>query len=111
MPKVEELRDSYSEGQLVVLGINTDERKSTATSFLKNNRHSWPNVHAWSQSIKMTDLYGVQLLPHFVAIDQVGNIQYQGGDISSASRKVTELIESPSLPSGMPTGGSVASLK
>ena len=111
MPKVAQLRSSYSEGQLVVLGINTDERKSTATSFLKKNHHSWPNVHAWSQSIKMTDLYGVKLLPHFVVIDQVGNIQYQGGNVTLASTKVAELVERPSLPSGIPVGGAVASLR
>ena len=56
------------------------------------------------------DLYGVKLLPNFVVIDQVGNIQYQGLDISTATKKVAELVDKPSLPSGIPTGGAVASL-
>jgi len=110
MPKVEELRKSYPENQLVVLGVNTDQWKREATSFLQKNPHAWSNVHARSQAQDPIGLYGVSLLPTFVAIDQIGNIQYQGGDISAAASKVAELVSLPSLPVQPPAGTPVASL-
>jgi len=98
MPSVERLRASHPESQLAILGINSDGSKSTAQAFLRRNPHHWPNVHAWSQRQNPINLYGVKLLPTFFVIDQIGNIQYRGNNIGTASRKVAELIANPSLP-------------
>jgi thiol-disulfide isomerase/thioredoxin len=107
MPKVETLHKQFNQTQLVILGVNCDERESIARSFLQSNPHSWPNIHARSQSANPISLYGISLLPTFVVIDQVGNIQYKGSSIDAASSKVVELVSVPSILTQTP-GGTVA---
>jgi thiol-disulfide isomerase/thioredoxin len=98
MPKLAELRNTYPEEKLVVLGLNSDETRNEAESFLRQHPHKWRNVHCLSQRSNPLATYGVRLLPTFVVIDQVGNIQYQGHEIGVASSKVSELVSNPSIP-------------
>lgn len=98
MPKLAEVRRSYGEDKLVILGLNTDERRTEAETFLRQHPHNWRNVHVLSQKANLLNPYMVRLLPTFVVIDQVGNIQYRGGDINQVASKVAELVTSPSLP-------------
>lgn len=98
MPKLASIRQSYGEDKLVILGLNTDERRVEAETFLRQHPHNWHNVHVLSQKTNLLNPYMIRLLPTFVVIDQVGNIQYRGGDINQVSSKVAELIANPSLP-------------
>lgn len=82
----------------MILGMNTDETQAEAESFLRTHPHHWPNVHVLSQRTNVLSPYGVQLLPTFVVIDQVGNIQYRGNDVNQAASKVSELVANPSIP-------------
>ncbi len=98
MPRLAEIRSSFPEGQLTILGMNTDETKNEAESFLRTHPHHWPNVHVLSQRTNVLTPYGVRLLPTFVVIDQVGNIQYRGNDVNQVGIKVAELVTNPSIP-------------
>jgi len=101
MPTVERIKDSYGPHQLTVVGMNLDETKSSVQSFLRRNHHGWENIHVGSQfGQRIQSKYGVQRIPTFVVIDQVGNIQYKGKDIRIAKSKVDELVTTPSLPAG-----------
>jgi hypothetical protein len=53
--------------------------------------------------------YGVQTLPTFVVVDQVGNIQYKGGSVDTATAKVAELVTAPSIAAS--ASASVASVR
>lgn len=98
MPQLAQIRSSYPETQLTILGMNTDETRNEAESFLRSHPHHWPNVHVLSQRTNVLNPYGVRLLPTFVVIDQVGNIQYRGNDVNQAGAKVAELVATPSIP-------------
>jgi thiol-disulfide isomerase/thioredoxin len=98
MPRLAEIRSSFPEGKLMILGMNTDETKAEAESFLRTHPHHWPNVHVLSQRTNVLSPYGIRLLPTFVVIDQVGTIQYRGNDVNQAASKVSELVANPSIP-------------
>jgi thiol-disulfide isomerase/thioredoxin len=98
MPRLAEVRSSFPEGKLTILGMNTDETQAEAEGFLRTHPHHWPNVHVLSQRTNLLSPYGVRLLPTFVVIDQVGNIQYRGNDVNQAASKVSELVANPSIP-------------
>ncbi len=98
MPRLAEIRSSFPEAQLTILGMNTDETRSEAESFLRTHPHHWPNVHVLSQRTNVLSPYGVRLLPTFVVIDQLGNIQYRGNDVNQVASKVSELVSNPSIP-------------
>jgi thiol-disulfide isomerase/thioredoxin len=104
IPTVKTLRGQYGPHQLTVIGINCDERLRTASSYVKSNPHPWPQVHAYSQSPNPIRSYGVSTLPVFVVIDQIGNIQYKGNNITTAVAKVAELAQTPSIPQNATAG-------
>jgi len=109
LPQVDKLRSAYSKDQLTIVAVNNDRRKSTATAFLQRNPHDWPQIYDKEQRTSLVDAYGVKLFPTFVVIDQLGNVQYQGSSITTASAKVDELIRTPSIPATAAPVGVVAS--
>ncbi len=108
LPQVDKLRQTYSKDQLSIVAVNHDQRKSTAVAFLKRNPHDWPQIYDRELRASMVKAYGVKLFPTFVVIDQLGNIQYQGSSITTASAKVSELIRVPSLPNADAPVGVIA---
>ncbi len=98
MPRMEQIRSSFPETKLAILGMNADETRTEAEGFLRTHPHNWPNVHVLSQRTDILSPYGVRMLPVFVVIDQVGNMQYRGNDVNQAAAKVAELVATPSIP-------------
>jgi hypothetical protein len=110
MQKVAELRKTYPETQLLILGLNTDPTQSAADRHLRQTPHNWPQIYVPSQRTNLRKAYGVVLYPTFVVIDQVGNTQYRGSDVNQAAAKVAELVASPSVPGTQLSAGYIASL-
>jgi len=78
MPHLETLGTSYRNHGLVVLGVNLDENRQGAQTFLTDNGYSniitlWKS-YAAARAVK--SLYGVTGIPHTFLIDRQGIIRY-----------------------------------
>lgn len=78
MPHLENLGTGYRDQGLVVLGVNLDENRQDAQTFLADNGYSnivtvWES-YAAAQAVK--SLYGVSGIPHTFLIDRQGIIRY-----------------------------------
>jgi len=78
MPHLENLGASYRDQGLVVLGVNLDENRQDAESYLENNGYSnivtvWES-YAAARAVK--SLYDVTGIPHTFLIDRQGIIRY-----------------------------------
>jgi len=78
MPHLENLGTSYRDRGLVVLGVNLDENRQDAQTFLADSGYSnivtvWESYSA-AQAVKQ--LYGVEGIPHTFLIDRQGVIRY-----------------------------------
>ncbi len=78
MEKLIDLRKQVPEEQLVMIGINCDEDVTLARNFLRRKPTEWPQIHAHSQDVGLSDLYKVENLPAFCLIDGEGNLIYRG---------------------------------
>lgn len=72
MPDIEKLYEETKDSDLVILAVNVGESKSEVTSFLNDNKYSFPVLLDSDQNI--TNQYNIKGIPTSFFIDKEGNI-------------------------------------
>jgi peroxiredoxin len=72
MPEVEKLHATYDGKPVQVLGLNLDEDADNVRRFVEKKKIAYPVLLAGQSDIG--GAYGVSGIPHFVLIDQEGNL-------------------------------------
>jgi thiol-disulfide isomerase/thioredoxin len=72
MPDIEKLYNETNDSDLVILAINLGESKNDVTSFLEDNKYSFPVLLDSNQTI--SEQYNIQYIPTSFFIDADGNI-------------------------------------
>jgi thiol-disulfide isomerase/thioredoxin len=85
MKELKRLQAKFGGEGFTPLGVNLDGDKKTATNFLKQNRHPWPQLYEpGGLDSRLANEFGVLTLPTMLLVDQ-------GGKVLNRSLHVSEL--------------------
>ncbi len=84
-----ELRKRFTQDELAMVAVSTDDAQSTVSKFVQNNNINFTVV--WDEGGKVSQLYGVQYLPTVYIIDKDGIILNKPRSAEEMDR-ITEVL-------------------
>lgn len=88
---LQQLHEQYADQDVVVLAINVGETRDEVAGFVEHYGYSFTAL--LDSDDRVTEVYGVQGIPHTLVVDRQGEVQYTLGGPDAVEDLVRELLK------------------
>ena len=94
MKRLKKLQAHYGNKGFVPIGVNLDTGKTSASDFLKKNRHPWPQLYArGGLDSRLANELGILTLPTMLLLDRSGKVVNRGLHMGELEDELDKLLE------------------
>ena len=94
MKRLKKLQAHYGSKGFEPVGINLDSDKTSASEFLKKNRHPWPQLYArGGLDSRLANELGILTLPTMLLWDKSGKVVNRGLHVGELEDELDKLLE------------------